>query len=75
MGLSPTVWFVSAAIALLAGAAMLVFERRGAGGADVRERKRWASMRGWDYLAVDPVLPSRWRYGTIHRAVRAWPAT
>ena len=22
-------------------------------------------MRGWEYLDTDPVLPSRWRYGTI----------
>ncbi len=66
MGLSPTVWFVLAAIALLSGAALLTIERRSAGDSTVRDRKRWASMRGWDYLAVDPVLPSRWRYGTIH---------
>nr|MBA2322884.1 hypothetical protein [Pseudonocardiales bacterium] len=24
-------------------------------------------MRGWEYLDTDPVLPSRWRYGTIHQ--------
>jgi hypothetical protein len=24
-------------------------------------------MRGWEYLDHDPVLPSRWRYGTIHQ--------
>ena len=32
----------------------------------MRDRKRWAALRGWDYSTVDPVLPSRWRYGTIH---------
>jgi hypothetical protein len=66
VGLSPTVWFVIAVLAALAGAAMLLFDRRQESGSGVRERKRWAAMRGWDYLAVDPVLPSRWRYGTIH---------
>jgi hypothetical protein len=66
VGLSPTVWFVIAAIALLAGVALLFVERRQAADGGVRDRKRWAAMRGWDYLAVDPVLPSRWRYGTIH---------
>lgn len=67
MGLSSTVWFVIAVIALLAGAVLLVLDHRHGAGADVRDRKRWAAMRGWEYLAVDPVLPSRWRYGTIHK--------
>jgi hypothetical protein len=66
VGLSPTVWFVLAAIALLAGVALLLVERLRGADSGVRDRKRWAAMRGWDYTAVDPVLPSRWRYGTIH---------
>jgi hypothetical protein len=66
VGLSPTLWFVIAVVAVLAGAALLLLERRRGADGDVRERKRWAAMRGWDYLAVDPVLPSRWRYGTVH---------
>ena len=66
VGLSPSVWFLIAVIALVAGAGMLLVERRRAADGSVRERRRWAAMRGWDYLAVDPVLPSRWRYGTIH---------
>ena len=66
MGIPPSVWFVIAVIALLAGAALLFLERRsGAGG--VRDRRRWAAARGWDYQDTDPVLPSRWRYGTIHQ--------
>jgi hypothetical protein len=66
VGLSPTVWFVVAVLALLAGLAMLLVERRRDANSGVRERKRWAALRGWDYTPVDPVLPSRWRYGTIH---------
>jgi hypothetical protein len=66
VGLSPTVWFVIAVVALLVGVAMLLVDRGRGGDGAVRDRKRWAAMRGWDYLAVDPVLPSRWRYGTIH---------
>jgi hypothetical protein len=66
VGLSPTVWFVIAAIALLAGLVMLVADHRRSATSGVRDRKRWAAMRGWDYTPVDPVLPSRWRYGTIH---------
>lgn len=59
-------WFVIAVIALLAGAALLVFDRR-AGSGGVRDRRRWAAARGWEYQETDPVLPSRWRYGTIHQ--------
>ncbi|WP_219415178.1 hypothetical protein [Pseudonocardia nigra] len=66
MGLSSTVWFVIAVIALLLGAALLFADNRG-GGSGVKERKRWAALRGWEYLDTDPVLPSRWRYGTIHQ--------
>lgn len=68
MGLSSTTWFVIAVIALLLGAALLFFDRsRGGGGGSVKDRRRWAAMRGWEYLDTDPVLPSRWRYGTIHQ--------
>ncbi len=67
MGLSPTTWFVLAVIALLLGAALLIFDRSRGGGGGVKDRRRWAAMRGWEYLDTDPVLPSRWRYGTIHQ--------
>lgn len=80
MGLSSTVWFVIAAIALLLGAVLLVVDARsrsapgagpeftgrpGNGGS--RERQRWAARRGWQYHDSDPVLPSRWHYGPIHQ--------
>jgi len=58
------VWFVIALIALLLGAALLFAERRGGFGG-VKDRKRWALMRGWEFVEVDPVLPSRWRFGSI----------
>jgi len=68
VGLSSTTWFVIAVIALLLGAALLFYDRsRGGGGGTVKDRRRWAAMRGWEYLDTDPVLPSRWRYGTIHQ--------
>ncbi len=68
MGLSSTTWFVIAVIALLLGAALLFYDRsRGGGGSSVKDRRRWAAMRGWEFLDTDPVLPSRWRYGTIHQ--------
>lgn len=65
MGLSSTVWFVIAVIALLLGAVLLLVESRG--GAASKDRRRWAALRGWEFLDTDPVLPSRWRYGTIHQ--------
>lgn len=67
VGLSSTVWFVIALIALLIGAALLFADRRGGSGGGVKDRKKWAAMRGWEFLDTDPVLPSRWRYGTIHQ--------
>jgi hypothetical protein len=65
VGLSSTVWFVIAVIALLLGAVLLLADSRK--GAGAKDRKRWAAMRGWEFLDTDPVLPSRWRYGTIHQ--------
>jgi hypothetical protein len=67
VGIPSGVWFVIAVIALLVGAALLVLDRRRAGGNNSRDRRRWAAARGWEYLDSDPVLPSRWRYGTIHQ--------
>lgn len=40
---------------------------RGAGRGQSRDRRRWAANMEWEYLDNDPVLPSRWRYGTIHQ--------
>ena len=58
-------WFVIAVIALLVGAVLLLADSRRGSGA--KDRKRWAALRGWEFLDTDPVLPSRWRYGTIHQ--------
>jgi hypothetical protein len=67
VGIPSGVWFVIAVIALLVGIALLVLDRRRADGGGARDRRRWAAARGWEYLDSDPVLPSRWRYGTIHQ--------
>jgi hypothetical protein len=66
VGLSPTVWFVIAVIALVLGAGLVFADRRGGPGG-AKDRKRWAATHDWEYLDTDPVLPSRWRYGTIHQ--------
>ncbi|MGH3584902.1 MAG: hypothetical protein ACRDQ0_01145 [Pseudonocardia sp.] len=65
MGLSSTVWFVIAVIALVLGAVLLLADSRGGGAA--KDRKKWAALHDWEFLDSDPVLPSRWRYGTIHQ--------
>ncbi len=67
VGLSSTVWFVIAVIALLVGAVLLLADRPHAATAAAKDRRRWAALRGWEFLDTDPVLPSRWRYGTIHQ--------
>jgi hypothetical protein len=61
------VWFIIAAVALVLGLLMLRGTRHTGGGAQPRDRRRWAEQKEWEYLDSDPVLPSRWRYGTIHQ--------
>lgn len=66
MGIPTSVWFIIAAVALVLGLLMLRADQR-TGGGQSRDRRRWAAQREWEYLDSDPVLPSRWRYGTIHQ--------
>jgi hypothetical protein len=66
MGIPTSVWFIIAAVALVLGLLMLRAAQR-AGGAQSRDRRRWAAQKEWEWLDNDPVLPSRWRYGTIHQ--------
>ncbi|HEY2205461.1 MAG TPA: hypothetical protein VGH99_13400 [Pseudonocardia sp.] len=66
MGIPTSVWFIIAAVALVLGLLMLRAGQH-AGGGHSRDRQRWAAEQEWEYLDNDPVLPSRWRYGTIHQ--------
>jgi hypothetical protein len=66
VGIPTSVWFVIAAVALVLGLLMLRASQPGGGGQS-RDRRRWAAQKEWEYLDSDPVLPSRWRYGTIHQ--------
>jgi hypothetical protein len=61
------VWFIIAAVALALGLLMLRAAGRTGGAAQPRDRQRWAEQKEWEYLDSDPVLPGRWRYGTIHQ--------
>jgi len=66
VGIPTSVWFIIAAVALVLGLLMLRASQR-TGGGQTRDRRRWAAQKEWEYLDSDPVLPSRWRYGTIHQ--------
>ncbi len=58
------VWFAIAGVAALVGALLLVADY-GRRTAHTRERRRWASLRGWRFVESDPVLPDRWHHGVI----------
>ncbi|GAA4773401.1 hypothetical protein GCM10023200_02240 [Actinomycetospora chlora] len=60
------VWFVIAALAA-AGGAMLLFSDRARTAGHGKDRRRWAEQKSWEFVEVDPVLPSRWRYGAVHQ--------
>jgi hypothetical protein len=65
-GVDAWVWFVIAAVAAVAGVALLVIDR-GQRTSHSRERRRWAALRGWQFADEDPVLPDRWRHGAMAR--------
>jgi hypothetical protein len=67
VGIPTSALFLISAIALVLGLLMLRISRHAEGGAQPRDRRRWAAQKEWEYLDSDPVLPSRWRYGTIHQ--------
>lgn len=62
--MTPWVWFTIAVLTALAGGALLAGDY-GRRTAHSRERRRWASLRGWRFVESDPVLPDRWRHGVI----------
>lgn len=64
--MAASTWFLIALVLLALGVALLVVDRVRDGGGS-RDRRRWAAERGWEYHDSDPVLPSRWRFGTIHQ--------
>jgi len=66
VGIPSSVWFLIALVALVGGAALLLADRaRSRGGG--RDRRRWAALHEWEFVETDPVLPGRWRFGTIHQ--------
>jgi hypothetical protein len=66
VGVPAWIWFVIAAVAAVAGGALL-FVDQSRRTASNRERRRWAGLRGWQFADADPVLPDRWRHGALAR--------
>ncbi|PRX47528.1 hypothetical protein B0I33_105106 [Prauserella shujinwangii] len=64
MGIPAWIWFVIAAVALVAGLALLAVDRAREGSRN-RERARWAELRGWQYVEEDERLPQQWSGGAI----------
>ncbi|MYW91935.1 hypothetical protein G3I59_15335 [Amycolatopsis rubida] len=64
MGISAWIWFVIAAVALVAGLGLL-FADRAREGSRNRERQRWAQLRGWQFVEEDERLPRQWSGGAI----------
>lgn len=64
MGIPAWVWFVIAAVALLAGLVLLAADRTREGARN-RERKRWADLRGWQFREEDDQLVKQWSAGAI----------
>jgi hypothetical protein len=66
VGIPSSVWFLVAVVALVVGAALLIADRSNSRGGG-RDRKKWAAQHDWEFVETDPVLPGRWRFGTIHQ--------
>lgn len=64
MGIPAWIWFVIAAVLAVAGLVLLMHDRGEHPIAD-RERRKWASLRGWTYTEVDPLLLQRWHGGSV----------
>ena len=64
MGIPAWVWFVVAAVAAVAGVALLLRDRARLTSRN-RERRRWSDLRGWQFSETDHVLPTKWRAGAI----------
>nr|WP_221472184.1 hypothetical protein [Amycolatopsis umgeniensis] len=64
VGIPAWIWFVIAAVALVAGLALLAADRAKEGSRN-RERMRWAELRGWQFVEEDERLPRQWSGGAI----------
>lgn len=64
VGIPAWLWFTVAVVAIVAGATLLINDRARRTSTS-RERRRWATLRGWQFAEVDQVLPTRWERGAL----------
>lgn len=64
--MTQAVWFSLAALALVAGAALLVLDARRRS-ARSRARREWAAGRGLRFTSADPVITAQFSYGAFTR--------
>lgn len=64
VGIPAWIWFVVAAIALVAGLVLLGADRARESSRN-RERMRWADLRGWQFTEEDERLAKQWSAGAI----------
>src|SRR5215217_3793087 len=64
VGISAWIWFVVAAVAVVAGLSLLAADRTREGSRN-RERMRWAELRGWQFVEEDTRLPHQWSGGAL----------
>ena len=64
MGIPAWVWFVIAAVALVAGLLLLAVDRTREGSRN-RERQRWSDLRGWQFVEEDERLARQWSGGAL----------
>jgi hypothetical protein len=64
VGIPAWIWFVVAAVALVAGLGLLAADRAREGSRN-RERMRWANLRGWQFVEADDRLPRQWSGGAL----------
>ena len=64
VGIPAWIWFVIAAVALVAGLGLLGADRAREGSRN-RERMRWAQLRGWQFVEEDARLPQQWSGGAL----------
>lgn len=64
VGIPAWVWFTVGVVAAVGGLALLATDRAQRTARN-RERRRWASLRGWQFAETDQVLPTRWQSGAI----------
>lgn len=65
--MTPWVWFLISGLAAAAGSALLAADR-GQQSAQQRERRRWAALRGWQFVLSDAMFTQRWCHGAIAEA-------